>query len=101
MRTAFFASCLLLASGLVSSASAATADVPMPAAQVLELYNSIHAPVDTALPPPSTDPCTVSCWNAPQISCSSQTGNCVKGQGLRNTYIYYIGCDGQFFTCPY
>lgn len=99
MKKALFASCLILslASGLVWSSNAATTDVQAPAEQVLKLYDSAHGSVDAALPPPPTDPCTVSCWNAPNVSCSSQTGNCSKGSGKG---IYYLHCDGTFYLCP-
>ena len=99
MGKTFFASCLLLllASGLVWSANAAATDVQASAEQTLELYGPAHGAVDAALPPPPTDPCTITCWDAPQVSCSSQTGNCYRGQGKG---IYYIGCDGQFYLCP-
>lgn len=104
MRKTLFASCLilLLASGLVWSASAAATGVQASAEQVLKQYGSAHGAVDAAKPPPS--PCTLTCWpdpddpNAPPVSCTSQTGNCSTG-GVKG--LYWITCDGQTYYCPF
>lgn len=108
MRKTLFASSLilLLAFGLVWSASAAATGVQADAEQVLKQYDSAHGAVEADKPPsPSpSSPCTVSCWpdpfdpGAPLITCSSQTGNCSTGGGKGLTWII---CDGQRYICPY
>lgn len=87
MRKAFFASTLLLLLACSLSWGASVAD--------LKPLDGTQEAVPMAKPP--SGPCTVTCWNDPTITCTSQTGNCTTG-GFWG--IWWITCDGTYHYCP-
>jgi hypothetical protein len=90
MRKTFLLIALLLTlAGSASAADLTTAASPAPApAPAQDLF--LPAPNQTAA-------CTVSCFTDPNITCSSQSGNCSRG-GFWG--VYWITCDGVRTMCP-
>jgi hypothetical protein len=90
MRKAIFASALFLL--LAGSASAAD----LTATSNTPISGGTQGALFTPKPTPAAA-CTVSCWNDPTITCSSQTGSCSTG-GFWG--VYWITCNGVRHMCP-
>lgn len=90
MRKAIFASALFLL--LAGSASAADLATTCNA----QVSGGAQSPEFMPKPTPAAA-CTVSCWWAPSITCTSQAGDC-RHQDLKGIEI--IRCDGVPHVCP-